>query len=72
VSAEEARRERGYLDTAVNNMPIGLVMFDAGKRLIVGNEPYREMYGLPAEVMKRGTHLRQILMPAVGRQSGRG
>ena len=42
-------------------MPIGLVMFDAGKRLIVGNEPYREMYGLPPDLMTRGTHLRQML-----------
>ncbi len=59
--AEEAEHERKHLETAVNNMPIGLVMFDAGKRLIVGNERYREMYGLPRELMARGTHLRQML-----------
>jgi diguanylate cyclase (GGDEF)-like protein/PAS domain S-box-containing protein len=58
---EAAEREREHLETAVNNMPIGLVMFDAGKRLIVGNERYREMYGLPRELMARGTHLRQML-----------
>jgi diguanylate cyclase (GGDEF)-like protein len=64
----ELRRQKAELETqnvflgaAVNNMPIGLVMFDPGKRLIVGNEPYREMYGLPPEVMKPGTHLRAML-----------
>jgi diguanylate cyclase (GGDEF)-like protein len=59
--AEEAERERGHLHTAVNNMPIGLVMFDASKRLIVGNDRYREMYGLSREVTARGTHLRRML-----------
>jgi diguanylate cyclase (GGDEF)-like protein len=60
--AETAERERRHLDTAVRNMPIGLVMFDAEKRLIVGNEPYRAMYGLPPHVMTRGTHLRDMLV----------
>ncbi|NJO22306.1 MAG: EAL domain-containing protein [Sphingomonadales bacterium] len=60
--AEAAEQERRHLETAVNNMPIGLVMFDAAKRLIVGNEPYRAMYGLPHHVMKRGVHLRDMLL----------
>jgi diguanylate cyclase (GGDEF)-like protein len=58
---EIAERERGHLQAAVDNMPIGLVMFGAGKRLIVCNERYREMYGLPHELTMRGTHLRQML-----------
>ncbi len=57
----ELETQNMRLDAAVNNMPIGLVMFDSGKRLIVGNDRYREMYGLPCEVMTRGTHLRQML-----------
>jgi diguanylate cyclase (GGDEF)-like protein len=67
-SREELQRQKAELemqnlrlDAAVNNMPIGLVMFDSGKRLIVGNERYRAMYGLPPEVMRRGTHLREML-----------
>jgi PAS domain-containing protein len=59
--AEAAERERGYLHSAVNNMPIGLVLFDASKRLIVCNDQYRTMYGLPHAVTTRGTHLRQML-----------
>ena len=59
--AEAAERERRHLDDAVNNMPIGLVMFDKTKRLIVGNDKYREMYGLPHGLMQRGTNLRDLL-----------
>jgi diguanylate cyclase (GGDEF)-like protein len=59
--AEAAERERGYLHSAVNNMPIGLVLFNASKRLIVCNDQYRNMYGLPVEVTTRGTHLREML-----------
>lgn len=64
--AEEAERERGHLDAAVNNMPIGLVMFDANKRVIVCNDQYRTMYDLPCEVTKRGTHLREMLLHRLG------
>jgi diguanylate cyclase (GGDEF)-like protein len=59
--AAQAERERNYLDMAVNNMPIGLVMFDANKRLIVCNDQYRTMYGLSRDVTKRGSHLRELL-----------
>jgi diguanylate cyclase (GGDEF)-like protein len=63
IEAQKATLEMQNMrfDAAVNNMPIGLVMFDSGKRLIIGNEHYREMYGLPSEVMAPGTHLRRIL-----------
>ena len=53
-------------------MPIGLVMFDAGKRLIVCNDRYRELYDLPREVTARGTHLREMLEYRLGaRQASR-
>jgi len=65
--AEEAERERGHLHAAVNNMPIGLVMFDAGKRLIVCNDQYCAMYALPHDVTKRGTHLREMLEYRLGK-----
>lgn len=59
--AEDAERERQHLHAAVNNMPIGLVMFDANKQLIVGNDRYRELYDLPEGSMTRGTYLRTML-----------
>ena len=59
--AEQAELERTYLHLAVNNMPIGLVLFDKDKRLIVGNDQYRKMYDLPLDVTQRGSHLREML-----------
>jgi PAS domain-containing protein len=53
ASREQLREQKLELDAAVNNMPIGLVMFDRHKRLIVSNELYRSMYGLPRELMQR-------------------
>ncbi|MEX0853687.1 MAG: EAL domain-containing protein [Bauldia sp.] len=58
---EQAERERQRLDAAISNMPIGLVMFDAERRLIIANSRYAEMYGLRPELMKLGTPLQTIL-----------
>ena len=70
--AEQAELERTYLHSAVNNMPIGLVLFDKNKRLIVGNDQYRTMYGLPLEVTQRGSHLREMLEHRLGSGSFEG
>ena len=51
ANRDQLQQQKRELDAAVNNMPIGLVMFDQDKRLIVGNEPYRAMYGLPPDVL---------------------
>ena len=53
-------------------MPIGLVLFDKNKRLIVGNDQYRTMYGLPLEVTQRGSHLREMLEHRLGSGSFEG
>jgi diguanylate cyclase (GGDEF)-like protein len=58
---DELKTQHKRFSAAVNNMPIGLVMFDSSKRLVVGNDRYREMYGLPHSVTKPGTHLREML-----------
>jgi NO-binding membrane sensor protein with MHYT domain len=49
------------LATALNNMTQGVVMFDAAGRLVVRNERYIEMYDLPAELVKPGCTLRDII-----------
>ena len=46
---------------ALDNMSQGLCMFDAGERLVLCNTRYTEMYQLPAEIVRRGTSLRQLL-----------
>ena len=51
----ELERVNLQLEAAVNNMPLGLSMFDAQHRLLVCNRRYVEMYDLPAELTLRGT-----------------
>jgi PAS domain-containing protein len=48
-------------DTALENMAHGLCMFDGDQRLLVCNARYGEMYGLPPELIRRGTTLRALL-----------
>ena len=51
----ELERANLQLDAAVNNMPLGLSMFDAQDRLLVCNKRYADMYGLPGSLMRPGT-----------------
>jgi methyl-accepting chemotaxis protein len=46
---------------ALNNMTQGVVMFDTKGRLIVCNDRYREIYALPAEIVKPGATLVDIV-----------
>ena len=46
---------------ALNNMPHGLSMFDAERRLIVCNRRYQEMYRIPPELTAAGTHLDSLM-----------
>ena len=49
-------------DAAITNMSQGLCLFDAEKRLVISNKRYREMYGLPDELVLPGTPLSRILL----------
>jgi diguanylate cyclase (GGDEF)-like protein len=51
----ELERLNLQLDVAINNMPLGLSMFDAQDRLLVCNTRYAEMYRLPGELTLPGT-----------------
>ena len=51
----ELERLNLQLDAAINNMPLGLSMFDAQERLLVCNRRYAEMYDLPDELTRPGT-----------------
>ena len=46
VQEQQLRTRNLQLDTALNNMVQGLVMFDADHRVIIYNSRYTEMYGL--------------------------
>ncbi len=49
--------QRAQTKAIVNYMPLGFCMFDSGKRLVLCNDRYAEMYLLPPELKKAGaTH----------------
>jgi diguanylate cyclase (GGDEF)-like protein len=48
-------------DAALNNMPHGLSMFDAERRLIVCNRRFAEMYRLPQDLTEQGTPFDRII-----------
>ncbi len=41
--------------TALDNLPQGIAMFDANRKLAIANNSYAEMFGLPAETLTSGT-----------------
>jgi diguanylate cyclase (GGDEF)-like protein len=53
--------EKLRLDTAVNNMTQGLLLFDSSQRLVVCNRRYIEMYGLSADVIKPGCSFYDVI-----------
>ena len=56
-----ARRERERLRVAVAQMPLGLCMFDAKRRLVVGNRRFAEIYDLDEALLQPGTTLAAML-----------
>ena len=53
--------ERRQLDTALNNMIQGLVMYDASGRVVTFNRRYIDMFGLSTEIVKPGATLRDLM-----------
>jgi len=49
------------LDTALQNVSQGVIMFDGADRVLLSNDRYRELYGLPPDAAKPGQTMRQIL-----------
>jgi diguanylate cyclase (GGDEF)-like protein len=52
-------------DTALNNMPHGLCMFDRGRRVVVSNRRLGEMLGVGPDVARRHVALRELLLECV-------
>jgi methyl-accepting chemotaxis protein len=60
-SAEQARMQNIRFTAALRNMSQGLCMFDADKRLVVCNESYAHLYGLPPDLLESGTSHEAII-----------
>jgi diguanylate cyclase (GGDEF)-like protein len=54
--------EKQRLDTAINNMSQGLLLYDSSERLVVCNQRYIAMYGLSPDVVKPGLSFRDLLL----------
>ncbi|TPN29062.1 EAL domain-containing protein [Mesorhizobium sp. B2-3-3] len=54
--AREAELERQHLAAAAANMPVGLCMFDAERRLVFCNQAYADLYHLPETLTRPGSH----------------
>jgi diguanylate cyclase (GGDEF)-like protein/PAS domain S-box-containing protein len=53
--------EKQRLDTALNNMTQGLVLYDASARVVTCNQRYIDMYGLSTDVVKPGCHFYDLI-----------
>jgi len=61
MSEQRLRLEKLRLDTAVNNMTQGLLLFDSSQRLVICNQRYIEMYGLSANAVRPGATFREVI-----------
>ncbi|MGA2996147.1 bifunctional diguanylate cyclase/phosphodiesterase [Bradyrhizobium sp.] len=59
---QQHRTEKQRLDTAINNMSQGLLLYDSSERLVVCNQRYISMYGLSPDVVKPGLRFRDLLL----------
>ncbi len=61
----DARRqlalEKHRLDTALNNMTQGLVLYDSSARIVTFNQRYIDMYKLSTDVVKPGLHYYDLI-----------
>ena len=61
LSDRRLAAERRQLSVAVNNIPQGLVLYDASARIIICNQPYIEMFGLSPDVAKPGCTMQRLI-----------
>jgi diguanylate cyclase (GGDEF)-like protein len=59
--SRQHRLEKQRLDTAVNNMTQGLLLFDSSARIVICNRRFIEMFGVSPDLVKPGCSLRDLL-----------
>ncbi|MBK1658991.1 PAS-domain containing protein, partial [Paracraurococcus ruber] len=60
VEAERATARR-LLESAIETMPDGFVMFDAADRLVICNQRYRDLYAVSAPFIRPGAKFEDII-----------
>ncbi|WP_407115721.1 EAL domain-containing protein [Bradyrhizobium sp. LMG 9283] len=58
---ERIELERQRLDTALNNMSQGLILYDAAGYIVTCNRRYADMFGLSHDIIKSGCHIREAM-----------
>ncbi|HEX9210087.1 MAG TPA: EAL domain-containing protein [Bradyrhizobium sp.] len=58
---ERIESERQRLDTALNNMSQGLILYDAAGYIVTCNRRYADMFGLSTDVIKPGCHIHEAM-----------
>ena len=61
LSQELETVEKQRLDTALNNMTLGLILYDAAERVVVRNQQFLDMLGLSPDVVKLGCTFRDVI-----------
>ncbi|HWV40787.1 PAS-domain containing protein [Pseudorhodoplanes sp.] len=62
LAEEQVLEQKLQIDTALNNITQGLLMFSSDARLILCNRRYLELYGLSPDIVKPGLPLRDLLV----------
>jgi diguanylate cyclase (GGDEF)-like protein len=65
ISARDIAVLATRFDTALNNMPHGLCMFDASRRVVVTNRRLRELLGLSDTIDRKGETVRELAIDCV-------
>ena len=58
---QQLANEKQRLDTALNNMTQGLVLYDSSARIVTFNRRYIDMYSLSTDVVKPGLHYYDLI-----------
>ncbi|WP_375312003.1 EAL domain-containing protein [Bradyrhizobium sp. A5] len=69
---ERIEAERQRLDTALNNMSQGLILYDAAGYIVTCNRRYADMFGLSTDVIKPGCHIHEAMYHRKERGAFRG
>ena len=61
ASQQRLKEQKHQLDTALNNMTQGLVLYDGSERLVLCNQRFIDMFGLSTDIVKPGADARAIM-----------
>jgi diguanylate cyclase (GGDEF)-like protein/PAS domain S-box-containing protein len=61
ASQQRLTQQKQQLDTALNNMTQGLVLYDSSERLVLCNQRFINMFGLSPDIVKPGADAREIM-----------